>query len=77
MRQRGERSLSTQELFCSEGNTLTGETSSHDRFEPLRRLNDAMPKDSAALFFFSQGDNSPTVASPNVVLEAYLSRRAP
>ena len=51
MRQRGERILSTQKLFCSEGNTLTGETSSPDRFEALRRLNNAIPKDSAAFFF--------------------------
>ena len=51
MRERGERNFSTQQLFGSEGNTLTRETPSPDRFEALRRLNNAIPKDSAAFFF--------------------------
>ena len=53
MRQRSERILSTQEPFWSEGHPLTGETSSPDRFEALRRLNNAIPTYSAA--FFSAG----------------------
>ena len=72
MRQRGERILSTQPRFGSEGGILTGETPSPDRLEATTRDR------TIAQPFFALLTSQPTTLAAVLPkpLEAYAPRRA-